>query len=794
MVVQKSPFLCLKCRRAGHVARKCKQQDYSRNFYSWFVSSQRANFSTNDTGTSQNFCKRCRDLDIVGYLEQDIPWTTSIERRSHDGLDNYVRNIGKVGTVKFRKDCPLCRCLFALTPAPMSDDEEILMCPNWNLTRLEGGVALDTPEKRRSAKGILLTLASSYGADFSKDSILDRGDSMTLLQKDLGHDESALGGRWISPSVDLNLIHHWLAKCTDLHPITCTPMWSEELRTIRLVDVVNRTIVSHPGMPCSYIALSYVLGNAEQLVCKLGPLPKDLPKVIGDSIELVLKLGIQYLWVDTLCIDQSESEEKYAQIRKMDLIYRGAYATIVSLSGSSANEGLPRFGKNSHCTPQLSCQIGDKTLVTLMPTLSQQIFTTRWGSRAWTLQEALLSRRCIYLSNEQMYFECNAMQCCESLDESHSWVHNTYRDTDFLVAGHSEPTIGAGVLRSPFTGTSKSIRNDRFGMYVTLTNLYNYRYMTYQSDALNAFSGIVQYLQEAAYHRGFLWGLPLEDFNWALSWVNRGVTKRRQEFPSWSWTGWQGRKWGGEVFDLWYPQKWPTFLRVFSVAPNGKLLPIFESEHHLVENDGGGARNQDRGANASEGRSSDQNGDHLLRVANSNLLPITPPFRFEHYNPSVSRQFLVIEGITLTFHPECTEVFSYSEGEYVYWNQTLTGDDNTEPVNCLLYGLAYDKELEDLTNPAHGEHSFLLLGRQRHGRNVWFTLMTMKPWAGQNQIEDQGRIERARIGGEIGSTDGPPLDERIMTRGTVVHLIVSEEDVSNAVGALRPEKQTIVLI
>lgn len=793
MVVQKNPFLCLKCRRTGHVAKKCKQE-YPRDFYSWFVSSQRAEFSTTDTRTLPKLCKRCRDLDIVGYLEQDIPWKTSIERPSHEELDRYIYNLGKVGSIKFREDCPLCRCLFALTPTPMFDDEEILMCPNWNLTRLEGGVALDTPEKRRSAKGILLTLASSYGADFSKDSILDRGDSMTLLQQDLSDNKSALGGRRISPSIDLDLIHHWLAKCTDLHPITCTPMWSEELRTIRLVDVVNRRLVSHPGTPCSYIALSYVLGHVEQIVCKLGPLPKNLPKTIDDSIDLVLQLGIQYLWVDTLCIDQSESEEKHAQIRKMDLIYRGAYATIISLSGSSAEDGLPRFGKNSQCTPQLSCRIGDKTLVTLMPTLSQQIFTTRWGSRAWTLQEALLSRRCIYLSNEQMYFECNAMQCCESLDESRSWVHNTYRDAEFLVAGHSEPAIGAGVLRSPFTGTSKSIRNDRFGMYVALTNLYNYRYMTYQSDALNAFSGIVQYLQEAAYPRGFFWGLPLEDFNWALSWVNRGVTKRRQGFPSWSWTGWQGRKWGGEVFDLWYPQKWPTFLRVFRIASNGELSPIFESEHRLAANDADCARNKDPGENTREGRSSNQDNDHLLSVVNSIHLPMTPPFNFDGYDQSLSRQLLVIEGITLIFHPACTEVHCYAPCEYVYWKQPLTGDNNTEPVSCILYGLEHDKELEDLASSACGQHSFLLLGRQRNGRNVWFTLMTLKEWERESQREDPGKVERDHTSSETSSTERLTLDERIMTRGTVVHLIVPEEEVSSVIGGLRPEKQTIVLI
>lgn len=174
----------------------------------------------------------------------------------------------------------------------------------------------------------------------------------------------------------------------------------------------------------------------------------------------------------------------------MSTIYRGAYATIVALSGTSANAGLPRLTPNSRVYSQLSCCIDGKRLVGLMPTLSQQVWMARWGSRAWTLQEGQLSPRCIYIGDDQVYFECNAMQCSESLNEKSSWVHQTCRDFKLSPDEWSAQKIGAGVLRNDI-----SHHNDRQLHYGARLVLYNYRAMTYPVDALNAFSGILQFLE-----------------------------------------------------------------------------------------------------------------------------------------------------------------------------------------------------------------------------------------------------------------------------------------------------------
>jgi hypothetical protein len=55
----------------------------------------------------------------------------------------------------------------------------------------------------------------------------------------------------------------------------------------------------------------------------------------------VRELGKRYLWVDQYCIDQTDEVAKSRQIRHMDRVYEGAYATIVAGAGPDAEFGLP---------------------------------------------------------------------------------------------------------------------------------------------------------------------------------------------------------------------------------------------------------------------------------------------------------------------------------------------------------------------------------------------------------------------------------------------------------------------
>jgi hypothetical protein len=66
--------------------------------------------------------------------------------------------------------------------------------------------------------------------------------------------------------------------------------------------------------------------------------------------------------------------------------------------------------------------------------------------------------------------------------------------------------------------------------------------MTNESDSLNALRGMLTFLKRQLFPEGFVHGLPLRSHAFSLAWMHsrEATPKRRAEFPSWSWTGWEG--------------------------------------------------------------------------------------------------------------------------------------------------------------------------------------------------------------------------------------------------------------
>ena len=254
------------------------------------------------------------------------------------------------------------------------------------MNRLVGvdGLDMDTEEKRQYAKYSLVALKPS--SFHSRLSVLAHIDDALCIMEGDDADYATLGGRLIeSCSLKTGVIEEWLSTCLRLHGPHCSPVYNDDLRAIRLIDVLEpRKIINYPERGCEYVALSYVWGGVAQQSFRLGSTLGRLPQTIEDAIACVRILGTRYLWVDSLCIDQSDEKEKREQIGRMGSVYRGACITLIVLSCISADTGLPRFASNRPSCSQFSCRIGRKRLVSLMPTLFEQIWMSDWGSRAWT--------------------------------------------------------------------------------------------------------------------------------------------------------------------------------------------------------------------------------------------------------------------------------------------------------------------------------------------------------------------------------------------------------------------------
>jgi serine/threonine protein kinase/uncharacterized protein (UPF0335 family) len=165
------------------------------------------------------------------------------------------------------------------------------------------------------------------------------------------------------------------------------------------VRIVNGADLGDRESP-DYAALSYVWADDElklstaRLEAMQGDLPRDtLPKAINEAITKAQGIGFRYIWVDSLCVLQDSDSDKERESRAMADMYRNAALTIVT-----AQKGIDQQALQAAVLP-LSTY--------LTPGFA-------WDTRAWSLQERLLSRRFLHLGEEQMYWECNALKASET--------------------------------------------------------------------------------------------------------------------------------------------------------------------------------------------------------------------------------------------------------------------------------------------------------------------------------------------------------------------------------------------
>ena len=231
-------------------------------------------------------------------------------------------------------------------------------------------------------------------------------------------------GRYVDPVANTDMLSSWLKIEKSGVPISQEhSLRIPEEQGFHLIDVVDYCVLK-AKMGWRYLALSYVWGthgNLRNTVALKNELAQPsalrkryVPRTIDDAITLTYRLQERYLWVDSLCIIQDDKTAKQLQVLAMDKVYAFALATIAAASDENADPGLPGVRPGTRTPFQRvetirSITMGNRwdidTLTSITPRdVLESAERTVWISRAWTLQEMILSTRVIFFTKNAVWY------------------------------------------------------------------------------------------------------------------------------------------------------------------------------------------------------------------------------------------------------------------------------------------------------------------------------------------------------------------------------------------------------
>jgi hypothetical protein len=312
---------------------------------------------------------------------------------------------------------------------------------------------------------------------------------------------------------------------------------SLQTTAIFLLDLKGRQLVRSDIGTASYVCLSYVWGQSEhrlelrksalEQLMNEGSLDNhklfDPPLTVRNTMEFVMAMGERYLWIDRYCIVQDDGPHKDAQLKNMCHIYASARFTVIAADGT-ATDGL--VGWNLRPIPdeeQSNLWYENETYQVLAGVgLEENPFNSgTWDTRGWTLQEKLYSSKTIIFNSGMVFWRCL----------------NKFWQQDLLYSSRTHSRDLPPLVLPPWPSL----------IYLGFLALqYATRELTFSSDSMQAFSGVLAYL-EPHFPGGFLFGMSELWFDIALLWepsdiylLDRFKEDETTCVPTWSWARWRG--------------------------------------------------------------------------------------------------------------------------------------------------------------------------------------------------------------------------------------------------------------
>ncbi|KAF1831437.1 HET-domain-containing protein [Decorospora gaudefroyi] len=340
------------------------------------------------------------------------------------------------------------------------------------------------------------------------------------------------------------LLRAWLKWCDTTHPCNQQNVRSQGASPTRLIYVGYADLeVLRPCFPkedegVKYTALSHRWGNDppseddprfcttdSNIDARLTRFRlSELPVTFQDAVQVTQELGIEYLWIDSLCIIQWNADDWKREAGRMEDVFASAYCTIAATSAVDSNAGFLARNTSTEYVRVQDAAGYQVCFCAHMDDFEKDVEQAGLNKRAWVMQERVLAKRTIHFSANQTYWECGEGVHCENLTKMLSSPRKNY----FLL----DPSFPDHLLK---TGKGRTVEFIHF-----LFENYSKRELTEPTDRRAAASGLEARIAGALHcnskhgifeeylHRNLLW--QTSDSN-----TKRIMYDEDRQVPSWSW-------------------------------------------------------------------------------------------------------------------------------------------------------------------------------------------------------------------------------------------------------------------
>jgi hypothetical protein len=324
-----------------------------------------------------------------------------------------------------------------------------------------------------------------------------------------------------------NLLQAWLKDCKSVHT-RCISAHGDELPSRLLhisgdLDVPIVNLIESSGLrEIDYFALSHCWGPADkQPLCTtrnnyyshLAGIPfEKLPKTFQDAVLLAQGAGVEYIWIDSLCIIQNDIQDWHTEASNMTGVYKNATLVIAASDANDSTEGLfitERSQKPIMTVPYVvDGVIQGHYNITQSQTHPKDPAEGILNTRAWALQERLLAQRIVFFMRESVYWRCN-------------------------TAEFEEP------------GPGGFLHFYEYGSWLDLLESYCRKALTKPEDQLYALRGVAEHMKRFRKDKYFLnYGFWEDDLVTQLLWMKAEPTQVESclGLPTWCWAATRGVK------------------------------------------------------------------------------------------------------------------------------------------------------------------------------------------------------------------------------------------------------------